>query len=226
MQKRTLHRVGAVCAILGVLVTGLAHAVHPDLPPDAGAFLKGVAESNGWIAIHWGLLMGLLLMQVGFTAAMLTLREQPSKQDAGGWGLLGLYALLVGLAAWCGVFTVEAALKPLADAVRSDAALLGGARALASLGDAGVSAGAIVYWAGIALLGTGMMVSPRYPAWLGGIGLVLGAAMSLGVGLPRAFLGASAWTERMGFPVLAIATLLWTVLLGGVLWRTAGARRR
>jgi hypothetical protein len=225
MEKQTLQRTGAICAGLGALVTAIFNGMHPEAADSAG-FLPMVAGSSRWADLHWGLMIGLVLMQFGFAAVTLTLREQPARNDAGGWAQFGLYALLVGLALWIGVFATEAALKPLADGLKTDPTLTSGARALASLGNAGITAAMFVYWLGIALLGTALMVSERYPRWMGAIGLVLGAVMSLGIGLPRAFLGQSAWTEKIGFPIVAIATLVWVFVLGVLLWRTAGTNRR
>jgi hypothetical protein len=228
MPKSTLYRAGAVCAILGALIAGAANGAHPEVPSDPIAFIQRVADSDYWSAIHWGLLIGLVLMQIGFLAVKLTLRDDPTPRDAGGWGRLGFHLLTVGLALWAGVVAAEVALDALADETANDPALLGAARGLAALGDAGFTAAIIVYWLGIALVGLGVMQSTRYPRWLGAIGLLAGAVMSVGVGWCRAFGGPNWWTEDIGFPVLAILTLLWTLVLGVLLWRTAGdvPRRR
>lgn len=228
MPKSMLYRAGAVCAILGTLIAGVANGVHPDTPTDPLAFLQVVAGSRYWAGIHWALLIGLVLMQIGFLAVKLTLRDDPSPHDAGGWGRAGFHVLTVGLALWAGVCVAEAAVKGLADGARGDPGLLGAARAVAALGDAGITAAEIVYWLGIALLGLGIMQSTRYPRWMGAIGLVTGALLSVGVGWCRAFGGPNRWTEEFGFPILAILTLVWTLVLGVLLWRTAGAvpRRR
>ena len=224
MEKQTLHRVGAVCAGLGAIATAVLYGMHTVSADTAG--LPLVAGSSHFAEIHWGLIVGMVLMTLGLAAVTLTLREQPARHDAGGWAQLGLYFLLVGLALWIGVFVTEVAIKPLADGMTADPGLTGGARALAGLVDAGGTAATIVNWLGIALLGTALLVSGRYPRWMGAIGLVLGAVISLGIGLPRAFLGQSAWTEKIGFPPLAFATLVWTLGLGVMLWRMAGAGQR
>jgi hypothetical protein len=129
-------------------------------------------------------------------AVVLTLREQPARNDAGGWAQLGWYALLVGLALWIGVFATEVGLKPLADRLRTDSALTSGALALASLVDAGGTAASFVYSLGIALLGIALLVSRRFLRWVGALGLVLGATLSLGIGLPHMFLGKSVWNRE------------------------------
>ena len=50
--------------------------------------------------------------------------------------------------------------------------------------------------------------------------------MSIGVGFCRAFGGPNRWTEEIGFPILAILTLVWTLVLGVLLWKTAADKKR
>lgn len=222
MENQTLNRTGAICGSLGALVTLVSWGIHPDLTDPAG-YLPLVAGSPHFVGIHWGLIMGMVLMQFGLAAVTLTLRDQPAPNDAGRWAQLGLYALLVGLVLWIGVFMTEVALKPLADGLRTDPTLASGALALSGLQDAGATAASFVYSLGVALLGIALLVSWRFPRWMGAIGLGLGAVTSLGVGLPRMFLGKSVWTEKIGSPVFGILTLVWVFLLGVMLWRMAGA---
>lgn len=216
MATCSLRRVGAVCALVGALVTGVFNSLHPELADPAG-IVKNAASSSGWTIVHWGLIIGMVLMQLGYSAAAQTLRD-PAGQSAGDWGSLGASMLTLGLALWICVFAAEAALQPLADA-RSAERLGGGALALAGLVDAVATAATFVYWLGVALLGIALLLSERYPRWIGAVGLALGAAISLSVGLSKAFLGASAWTERYGFQTLAILFLAWTLALGALLWR-------
>jgi hypothetical protein len=225
MEKQTLNRIGAICAGLGVIVTGVFYGIHPDLADPVG-YLPLVAGSSHFADILWGLIIGMVLIQFGLAAVALTLREQPARNDAGGWAQLGVYVLLVGLALWIGVFATEVALKPLADGLRTDPALTSGALALASLVDAGGTAASFVYSLGVALLGIALLVSRRFPRWTGAIGLALGAILSLGIGLPRMFLGKSVWIEKIGSPIFATLVLAWVFVLGVMLWRMARAGQR
>jgi uncharacterized membrane protein len=168
----------------------------------------------------------MVLMQLGLAAVTLALREQPAPNDAAGWAQSGFYASLVGLVLWIGVFMTEVALKPLADGLRTDPTLAGGALALSSLQDAGATAASFVYSLGAALLGIALLVSRRFPRWMGAIGFVLGAVTSLGLGLPRMFVGKSDLTEKIGSPLLGTLILVWVFVLGVMLWRMAGAGQR
>ncbi len=201
MEKQTLNRTAAICAGFGAIVTVVSWGIHPELAEPA-KFLPIVAGSSHFVGIHWGLIIGMVLMQFGLAAVTLTLREQPALNDAGGWAQLSLYALLVGLALWIGVFMTEVAFKPLADGLRTDPTLTSGALALAGLADAGATAASFVYSLGIALLGIALLASQRFPRWMGALGLGLGAVTSLGLGLARMFVGKSALTEKIGSPIL------------------------
>lgn len=216
MERFSLHRVGAVCAILGAIMTGAFNGMHPELAEPAG-IVRNAATVPSWTLVHWGLIVGMVLMQLGYSALAQTLRTQAS-DNAENWGTLGVSTLTVGLALWICVFAAEAALKPLIDSTKSER-LGSGGLALGSLVDAMATAATFVYWLGIALLGVALLVSKRYPRWVGAAGLALGAALSLSVGLVKAFSGASDWTERYGFQTLAILFLVWTLVLGVLLWR-------
>jgi hypothetical protein len=225
LSVTAVNRTGAICAGLGAIVVGVSWGIHPELADPAG-YLPLVAGSSHFVGIHWGLIIGMVLMQFGLAAVTLTLREQPEQNDAGGWAQLGLYALLVGITLYVGVFATEVALKPLADGLRTDPTLASGALALSGLVDAGGTAASFVFSLGIALLGISLLVSQRFPRWMGAFGLVLGAVISLGLGLPRMFLGKSAWTEKIGSPIFGTLVLVWVFVLGVMLWRTAGAEQR
>jgi hypothetical protein len=225
MEKQTFNRTGAICAGVGAVVTVVSWGIHPEITDPAG-YLPIVAGSSHFVGIHWGLIIGMVLMQFGLAAVTLALREQPAPNDAGGWAQSGFYALLVGLALWIGVFMTEVALKPLADGLRTDPTLTSGALALSGLQDAGATAASFVYSLGVALLGTALLVSRRFPRWIGASGLVLGAVTTLGLGLPRMFLGKSVWTEKLGSPIFGTLVLVWVFMLGVMLWRMGGAGQR
>lgn len=225
METQTLYRTGAICASVGAIVTAVSWGIHPELTDPTG-YVPIVAGSSHFVSIHWGLIIGMVLMQFGLAAVTLILRDQPAPNRTGGWAQLGLYALLVGLVLWIGVFITEVALKPLADGLRTDSTLTSGALALSGLQDAGATAASFVYSLGVALLGTALVVSQHFPRWMGASGLALGAVISVGLGFPRMFVGKSVWTEKIGSPIVGTLVLVWVLVLGVMLWQLASAELR
>jgi len=220
MATHGLHRLGAVSAIAGTVIAGISNAMHPALTDPAGV-VSNAAGSSSWAAIHWGLIVGIVLMQLGFYIVIGTLQIHPANTGTGEFGLLAAYTLTVGLVLWISVFAAEIALKPLADAVRADPSSQTGALTLASLADATATAAICVYFFGITLLGWALLLSDHHPRWVSVMGLTVGAAITFTVGLRKAFLGASNWTEGIPFQTLVVLFWTWTVILAAHLWRNA-----
>jgi hypothetical protein len=229
MPKSVLHKTGAVCAALGAVsafLLGTLLASAPPLPAlsDTPRYLQRAAVWDGWVPLHWGLILSWTMILFGYAAAMLTLRAAAETRDAGGWGLTGLYVLILGTFAHIAFLTTEVALKPLANGLGSDPALLSGARALASLASSFYTASLIVFGLGLVLFGLALGVSKRYPRWIGASGITLGALMTLTIGFPRALMGSAPWTDALYPDLVDNLALLWTALLAIRLWRLAEAR--
>jgi hypothetical protein len=212
---------GGVCAIAGTIIAGISNSMHPALADPAGV-VRNAADTSKWAAIHWGLIIGIVVMQLGFYSVIESLRPSvENNTNRGKYVLLAAYTLTAGLVLWICVFTAEIGLKPLADAVKTDTSSQIGALALASMADATATAATCVYFLGITLLGLALFLSDRYPRWMGITGLVLGAVLTLSVGLRKAFLGPSPWTEGIPFQTLVVLFWIWTVILAVHLWRNS-----
>src|SRR5215210_6704577 len=173
MATHEAHRVGAVCAIAGTVIAGISNGMHPPLTDPAGV-MRNAAGTTNWVLIHWGLILGIVVMQLGFYAAIETVRPRADSIDARPYGLWAISTLTAGLVLWISVFAAEIALKPLADAVRIDQSSETGALALASLADTTATAAICVYFLGITLLGIAILISGRHPSWVGIMGAILG----------------------------------------------------
>ena len=113
MATHQVHRVGAVCAIAGTLIAGISNSMHPPLTDPAG-IIRNAAGTANWIIIHWGLILGIVVMQLGFYAVIGTLRASADNTETGSYGSWAIYTLAAGLVLWISVFAAEIALKPLA----------------------------------------------------------------------------------------------------------------
>jgi hypothetical protein len=220
MATHQSHRVGAVCAIVGTVIAGISNGMHPPLADPAGV-IRNAAGTTNWVSIHWGLIIGIVAMQLGFYAVIGALRSPKANTDADQYGYWAVHTLTVGLALWICVFVTEIGLKPLADTAKVDQSNQTGALALASLADTTATAAICVYFLGITLLGLTILMAGRHPPWVGIMGVTMGAVLTLTVGVHKAFWGASAWTEGIPFQTLVVLFWIWTLVLAIHLWRSS-----
>ena len=225
MATHQLPRVGAVCAIAGTVIAGISNSMHPPLTDPAG-IIRNAAGASNWVTLHWGLIIGIVIMQLGFYAVIQTLRAPTDNTDTGQCGLWAVYTLTAGLVLWICVFAAEIGLKPLADAVKVDQSHQIGALALASLADTTATAAICVYFLGVTLLGLAILISGRHPRWIGVMGMTVGVVLTLSVGVRKAFLGASPWTEGIPFQTLVVLFWMWTVVLAVHLWHDSSQTPR
>lgn len=106
-SERHFSRVGAVAAMLGVLIYGGSAVLHPWTPPHEteAAFADYAAEPH-WALIHLAELLGILLM----SAAVIALAWRLRRGAAGVWAILGAAAMVV----CAGVYAVFAAVDGVA----------------------------------------------------------------------------------------------------------------
>jgi hypothetical protein len=71
----------------------------------------------------------------------------------------------------------------------------------------------------LAVFGLAMVLSTRYPAWLGGIGL-LGGLGTVAAGAAQASAGFSSLAMTLSMPASSLL-LAWAVLAGVYMWRLA-----
>jgi hypothetical protein len=228
-HERTILRIGAVCAILGTVVSVAAGVGFGNLTNETGTeqVLRYVAARPHWYwpTVHLGFILGAFLWVGAFTALASSLTHGT------GWALgrLGAASVIVGAA----IHVVDSSingfgLTALANAwaaappAEQESLLHSGDTLLRVLG--GTWASVISYFHGLPFVLSGLAVvfSRRYPAWLGWVGVV-GGAGSLVVGVMM-FLGVG-FVPGWLFIVFALVVGLWMVAMGGLMWRRARAAR-
>jgi hypothetical protein len=225
----TLLRIGAIGAIAGsILQVGAGTASGTLTGGDAAAVLSGLAERPVWLAplIYLGFIVGALGWVAGLIALSATLIEGAS------WALgrLAVATVIVGVtlhavdgllhgptlaslaAAWAGADpTVQSAQVQAADLVLR---ILEG------------SWGAVVtFFHGVpfVLAGWAVLLSERYPAWLGWLGLV-GGGGSVIIGA-LIFLMIETGPALPGLAVpFAVILSLFMLILGALFLNQAGNR--
>lgn len=218
MSERALYRIGSWAAIVGAVVALVTNLLHPrisEFGDYVGAELRAVKASDGWIAIHLGLLLGSLLIILGLFAFARSLKGGPAE----GWARLALGSLLIAAPVTVITLMVDGyTTKAIADATAQGSA--GSAVAAVELGWA-LFMGLIITFLGITpmLFGVAVAVDGRYP-----VGLGWGAALLGAVCVVDGVVGTVAGPSGAFFLVFTVASgllTLWVLLLGVYLARLA-----
>jgi hypothetical protein len=219
--QRCLARLGAVAALGGAALLLVATLLHPlgSDPNDPHAAFAEYAADTRWVWSHLGQFAGLALLGMALVALAATL--EPGRAAAwariGATGAAATIALAAALQAVDGV-----ALKVMVDRW---AAATGDARALAYEAAFAVRqveiglASLLSVVSGLTLIafGVALILSHRYPRWLGGLGLLGGLGMTA-AGVAQASTGFSGPAMTLSMAASS-ALLVWAVLAGALLWR-------
>jgi hypothetical protein len=231
MSERTILRMGAGAAVLGAVISLIGNILHPrptgpDVP--VAEALYSAAESDGWIAIHLVLVLGVLLIAFGLFALARSLKgteAEPLARVALGGLLITLPVALVTLAVdgYATKITVDAAVAAPESGVGASEAHLANAAAVATAVAVSEVGWGLFMLTAIAFLGVtpilyglALASSKEWPAAFGWPVVVLGLG-SVVAGLMGTFAGPSGGFFIL-FTVTSVLITLW-VLFGGIrLW--------
>jgi hypothetical protein len=223
MPDRSTLRIGSACAIFGgvlALITNLLHPRLSEFDDYVTGELRLVADSDGWIPVHLGLLLGTLLISAGLYVASRTLADQ----GVDGLRRLAVGSLLVGTAVAVVTLVFDGyATKAVADAwaAAQDDVTLAAGTAVAELGWAAFMGLVIVYLGTTPMLiGLAVARSRVYPAAFGWPVVILGLlAVVSGV---MGVLDGPSTTFFLLFTVASGLLTLWVIGIGILLWRRVG----
>lgn len=220
---QSLARLGSVSAVVGAVLLFVSTLLHPldSDPNDLPAAFAEYAADPLWVWSHLGQFVGVALI----AGALIALATTLEAGWAAAWGR-------VGLAGAAAIIAVAAALQAvdgvaLKAAVDRWAAATGEARALAfeaayairqiEVGLASLLS--LLSGATVAVFGVSVLLSTRYPSWVGGVGMLDG----LGLAAAGAAQASTGFSEvAMLLSMLASSVLiLWVILVGILLWRLA-----
>ena len=221
MVERTLLRIGAVSATLGVITLFVADAFHGGHnPDDLEAVLPEYAANANWEVVHTGQFLGYALVLVGLVALHRSIAEGRGAALA----RLGYVTAVVATTIYAvnqavdGIAVkfvadewVSAPAEEKADAFRVAEAVRHIEIGLSSFAELTLGAALLLYGLAIALSGA-------YPGWLGW------AAVAVGIGwMVLGLLVAHNGFTQVTLTMLVSALLgLWLLVLAVYLWRKAG----
>jgi hypothetical protein len=226
-REQMFLRIGAVCAILGAVVSVAAGTGFGNITNELGteAVLRYLASRPGWYwpTVQLGFILGALLW-VGAFAAL-----AGSLTHGAGWALgrWGAASVIVGAA----IHVVDSSINGFgltavahawaaAPVSEQSSLLLAGSVLLWILGGTWASVLVLFHGVPFVLFGLAVVLDRSYPIWLGWFGFV-GGFGSLFCGVTM-FLGVGLVPEGL-FTVFALFVSLWMVAMGVLMWRRADA---
>jgi hypothetical protein len=221
MNQQVVLRVGGICAIIGAALGLALNVIHPDLPVRINDARALIASQGEWRAVHIGIMVAILFLTYGFIALAISI----SPNALWGFQWLGVATFGIG-AATC---MVAIGLDGFADKTLADlwAASAGAAKSqLLSTGYAVqlLHAGLFYVWAGLlfglayVFYGLALLQSSLYAKLWGQTAVVIGTL--------QAVLGTAQYllmndSIELALRAVLFLTLLWTLLLGGLMLRNS-----
>ena len=197
--------------------------LHPSAsaPSDLPAALAEHAASPHWVGIHLGQFAGVAAE--GTTLVALAATFEPGRAAA--WARVGLAGAVASLAVYAAVQAVDGVSNHVM--AHRWAAAIGEARGLAYEAAFAVreievgltSLFSLLFGSTLVVFALAMLLSTRYPTWLGGIGL-LGGLGTIMVGLEQASNSFSDLAVTV-FMVVGPVDLIWAIATGILMWRLA-----
>jgi hypothetical protein len=221
-QEQRVIRTGALCAMLGALITIFAIMLGPmDLDAhDTAAVMAYFAANAGRLQLHGlGVTVGKLLLLGGFVTLYTSLRNGPG----GSWALLGLAAAVATtviniIGPMMGGSVLPAVAQAYVQAPAAEATVAQGFHYLyeALLGPSLLSLAAALLPFAFAVL-----QSQRYPAWLGWMAIIVTVWLTAG-GVAFFLAGPAGAAGIMNYfaPAFMLA-IAWVFVVGVFLWRLA-----
>lgn len=219
--RRALARLGEVVAPGGALVLFVSTLLHPlNSDPNAprAAFAEYTADSV-WVWSHLGQFAGLAMLGAALVALAATL--EPGRAAA--WARIGVAGAASMVTVGAALQAVDGvALKVVVDRWASvtgeaSASAFEAAFAVRQIEVGLASLLSLVSGLTLTVFGVALALNARYPAWLGGLGL-LGGIGTVASGAAQASTGFSGLAITISM-LASIVLLVWTVVVGFLMWR-------
>jgi hypothetical protein len=221
-QDRWLLLIGGAAAIVGSLMGMIGNLIHPDTPlDDPEGVAQAIATSDGWVAIHVGIIIGIILMLGGLVALAYSVRGEL----AVALGRLALAAAIAGVAVGLILVILDGVAAPQlaeewAAASGADKAIALSAVSTNETMNFALASLFNILFAGVAfiLFGLAVAASDGYPRWFGLL-VVLGGFESIAAGLIQATSGEPV-AESRGLTIIGPTVItLWLLVMGVLMLR-------
>ena len=225
VEDRWVFRLGGVSAVAGALLGMVGNLIHPVTPiDDPAGVARVIADSGAWAAMHYAIVLGIVLMLGGLVAIHRSIRGGL----AGALSRFGLVAAISG--ATIGLILVildGVAARQLAqewsDASTNRDIALALVHANETINFALASLFNLVFAAAtFVLFGAAAIASGIYPRWLGWVAVVAGA-LSFVAGTIQAFVGEPTDASRIVTIVGPTMITLWLLWMGVLLIRMSAS---
>ena len=221
--QQHLARIGAAAAMSGAVTLFVATLLHPMTadPNDPPAAFAEYAADRLWVASHLGQFLGVAALGVALMALAATMEAgTPSA-----WARIGVAGTAASVATAAALQAVDGvALKVMVNrwmqaSGEARARAFEGAFAVRQVEIGLASLLSVLFGLTVSAFGISMLVSRRFPTWLGWLGL-LGGLGTLAAGIAQAYTGFSPLAMMLSMPAGCVL-LLWAIVVGAFLWRLA-----
>jgi len=217
------EHLGASAAFIGLVMLIMFTVLHPlgSDPSDAPAAFAEYAADSHYVWIHLGQFAGILGLGTGLIAFAVTLESG----RAAVWARIGLAGTVASIAVAAALQAVDGvALKVTVDrwaAATGEVrlAIYEAAHAVRQIEIGLASFLSILFGLTLISFGIAILLSIRYPAWLGVMGLLAGLGMVV-TGMAQASMGFSEPAMTLSM-LSSLLFVLWVALVGILMWRLA-----
>jgi hypothetical protein len=223
MSGRHALRIGAIGAIVGGILVLVGNILHPHESgqlDDAQSFVVVVADSGTWIGVHFLILIGLALLLGAYLGLCRSITREPGMT----WARLSWGISIIGVGFGLALMLTEiVAISALADmwvsgsGTEKDLALAAASAVFQLSLTMGAGGALFLFGATPLFYGVAILKSDDYAPWLGWIGVTAGLVGVL-AGVTQLFADTTI-AQFVLFPIAAVATTLWIIYLGVMMWR-------
>ena len=222
--QRPLLRIGSIAFLAGMIITIVSTAIHPSTedPSNHPLVFAEYVSDDSWIAVHIGQFAGVIMVFAGGFIALYRLLAQSESSMASVLAWMGLALAIMTASAFAvlqavdGIAQKRAVDSWVAAPSENKAITFGVAEGIRYIEYGTNSIFRILQGLVAIVFGVAIVKSKLLNKWIGGAGVVIGAA-TIYAGLEVAYLGFGGLTTIIGISM--IIYFIWVGILGGLMWK-------